>query len=291
MKKVLIILPLLCLTTVLAQRFSPQPNTFSPVPMQAMGEGIVSNLAIGTLLSTANISNCFKGYWNTNCTWAMVTNAGSTPIQIGNLAPLERLNGFYMPTVSQPGDNRAVNFLYTSVGTPDIFPQASFKAGFAPAILICGFSLSISNWDATTFAADDVFRIGQDPYAILQFGDGTEVSGRQTLLCHTPDGAGIGSPVILLDNGEVYHVVMIANGPSAFAGMRIYQRLASGRWKYNGESFLTMTTNTGNPLRENIWFTQHDDHGEASAGGQIRYSHFWMSTQLVVWNERWFPRY
>ena len=277
------------------QRFggapSSQPNTLASVPMQVMGEGIVSNLAIGAELSTANISNCFKGFWQTNCTWAMVTNAGTTPIKTDAVTPVAKLNGYFMPTVTTPNENRSIGFLYTSVGTPDIFPKATFKSGSLPAILIVGFQLSISNWDATTFAADDMFRIGQDPYCIVQFGDGAEVSGKQTILCHSPDGAGIGSPVILLDNGETYHVVVMANGPRAFAGMRVFQKLPSGQWKYNGESYLSMTTNSGSPLRENIWFTQHDDHAEASAGGQIRYNNFWMTTNISVWDDKWFPRY
>lgn len=292
----LLLTVLICPIIVFGQRFggSPyrSPNTLVPVPLQVMGEGIVSNLAIGTSLQTANISNCFRGYWQTNCTWDMVTNSGTTTLKTDALLSTMKVNGYFMPTVTQPSENRDIGFIYTSVGTPDIFPKATFKTGLRPAILICGFELSISNWDASTFAADDMFRIGQDPYCIVQFGDGAEVSGKQTILCHSPDGAGIGSPVILLDNGETYHVVVMANGPRAFAGMRVWQRINSNNgWQYKGESYLSMTTNSGSPLRENIWFTQHDDHAEASNGGQIRYNNYWMTTNVSVWDNFQFPVY
>jgi hypothetical protein len=93
-----------------------------------------------------------------------------------------------------------------------------------------------------------------------------------------------------VDNGEVYQIVVMRDGPQSRAAMSVYLKQPQG-YKFVGESFLLMTTNAGSPLVENIWFMQHDDHGEASQGGTIRYNNYWMTTNREVYTSRWFPRY
>jgi|GEM_PF-4410710 hypothetical protein len=295
MKKLLLFV-LACPLLVFVQQFvAGPPNTFPTAAIQVMGEGRLAGLAVGTDISSGNVSSLFNGYWQTNATWAVVTaqlNSASTLVKIATNAFGENQSLFFMPTVTQPITLGDCSFIYNSLNTNDVYPICTFKTANKPAVLIVGFELMISNWDATTFAADDMFRIGQDPFTVFQFGDGTEISGRQTMLIHT-SAAGLGRPITILDNGEVYQCVIMANGPRAIGAARIWQKLLNGRKKFLGESFLTNPTNSGDALIGNVFFTMHDDHGEGTAqpsgGGKLFYSHYWMSTNVLVWDNGFWP--
>ncbi len=309
MKKLFIALSI-CPLIVWGQRFggySPkQPNTLAPIPMQVMEEGKATNFAVGTHLithmGTTNIlSNMFKGFIKTNATWILysnsVNNTGS--IIIDTVLANQSKYGYFMPTVTDPV-NDINNHTWLSKharGSNDVCVQATFKAGLRPSVLVMGCTLSISNWTptgtTTTGKGFDLMRIGQSPYVILQFGDSSEIVDQLTLQIHTPATAGVGVPVIILDNGEVYEVMFIYDAPNDKASLRVWQRLSNGRYQFKGESNLPITDT---PLAaENVFIGVSDDHSgwnfSSSIGGDFRLSNIWASTNRAIFYSSMFPTY
>jgi hypothetical protein len=302
MKKLLLFLALYPLV-VYSQRFGGygrrQPNTYAPIPMQVMGEGRLTGLSAGTVLTAANCSNLFSGHWCTNGTWALYNGGGATlPTVITADANLLSY-GLLMPTVTQPKPTTPTTnqCLYTECNLGgDTVPQFSYvnNTSIRPSVMVAGFTLTVSNWSGDTFRGYDIFRMGQDPYVICQFND--DISqfppNGNILLVHTPDGAGVGGAVIVLDNGEDYKVTVLRDGPQSVAKISVVQQLPNNTYKYRGESILLLTTNGGSPLVENIFFGQHDDHAPASGTpGKLRMSNFWMSTNRQDYYDRKFPTY
>lgn len=283
-----------------------QGNTYAQQPIQVMEEGKATNFAVGTHLithfGTTNIlSNMFKGFLKTNCTWILysnsVNNTGS--IIIDTALPSEKKYGYFMPTVTQPVDDiNTHTWLSKHVrGSNDVCVQATFKAGLRPSVLVVGFSLSISNWTptgtTTTGKGFDLMRIGQSPYVICQFGDSSEITDQLTLQIHTPASAGVGVPVIILDNGEIYEVMFMYDAPNDKAALRVFQRLSSGRYIFKGESLLPIT---GSPAAaENVFIGCSDDHSgwnfSSSIGGDFRWWGWWASTNRAVFYSSQFPTY
>ena len=296
----------LCLTIIVrAQRFG-QGNTRAPLPIQVMEEGKATNFAVGTHLithlGTTNIlSNMFKGYIKTNATWILYSNSITTTgsIIIDTAVRDQKKYGYFMPTVTQPVDD-INNHTWLSKhirGSNDICVQATFKAGLRPSVLVLGFTLSISNWTptgtTTTGKGFDLMRIGQSPYVICQFGDSSEITDQLTLQIHTPATAGVGVPVIILDNGEIYEVMFIYDAPNDKASLRVFQQLPNGRYQFKGESNLPIT---GSPVAaENVFFGVSDDHSgwnfSSSIGGDFRISNIWGTTNRSVFYDSMFLTY
>ena len=279
--------------------FGRQPNTLSSVPLQVMGECRMTNLSAGTgLIGTplTTISNGFTGWLSTNITFGWVTNSsGATgaPI-IGVTVPLERQVGFYEPgwTTPQPiTDPNAMNWLSRcSHGSNDIGLVGTFKV--APMVLVFGANITFSNWSGATFRGYDILRIGQSPYAIMQLNDNSSDHPATgiALWVHTPDAPQTGSPVTIVDNGEVYQVMILYDGFNDYGAVRVAQKLPNGQLLYKGESKLPMA---GAGTAANIWFTLHDDHSPlvTDAAGDIRTSHYWVSTNREIFLEGRFPKY
>jgi len=308
----LILFALLWPLIVLAQnRFggSPYraPNVLAPVPIQVMGEGRLSNFAVGTALKshmgTTNIlSNNFTGIFRTNCTWILYTNSQATGAAIvGATVPLEGQIGFYQPTVTVPDDTGSLNWnSRCNGGSNDIAPQATFKSGSEPSVLVVGFTITVSNWNpegsGSTFKGFDVVRIGSSPYAICQFQDNVDAPNKINVLVHSPDGAGVGGAVVIFDNGEVYHCMLLYDAPQSKVGLRVYQKLSNGGVVYKGESLWKMT---GGTIAQNVFFQMHDDHTDSgspfglstSVAGDIRLSHFWGTTNRQTFYNHDFPKY
>lgn len=299
---------LLCLAIMLGISFAwgqrvggggRQANTLSPVPIQVMGEGRLTNIAVGTGLvgqPIANVSNSFSGYWQTNATWGWYTNSQATgaPV-VGAIVSLERQVGFYQPTVSTPNDDNAKNWLTRCAsGSNDICPQATFKnAGLRPVVMVMGFQLIASNWSGLSFRGYDVVRMGQSPYVICQLNDNlSDVPATGIALwVHTPDGAGVGGAVVVLDNGEIYQCMLLYDAFQDKGALRVYQKLTNGRYLYKGESLLPLTASTA---AENVFLSMHDDHSPldpTGPPGDIRVSHFWMSTNREIFYNNQFPPY
>lgn len=278
-----------------------QPNTLASVPIQVMGEGRLTNLAVGTHLitmmgTTNTLSNSFTGYWQTNATWILYTNSGNPTgsVIVTTITANEGLSGTWQPTVSIPEDVNAKTWLLMGrFGSNDICPQATFKTGLRPSVMVMGFNLTVSNWSGSTFRGWDMVRIGQSPYVICQLND--NVSDHPAtgiaLWVHTPDAPGTGLPVAILDNGEVYHVMVLYDAPNDLGSIKVFQKLSNGRYAYKGQSNLPMTSSTA---AENVFFSMHDDHSALAAGstgGDFRYSHFWMTTNREAFLNSDFPKY
>jgi len=311
MRLVLVSLLALISCCVLGQRFGATPyrapNTLAPVPLQVMGEGQLTNIAVGTglksLFSLANlltISNCFSGYWATNATFILYTNGFGTasaatgaPI-VGVTVALEKQNGLFQPTVTQPNGITGSNWLTTCLGgSNDICPQMNFKAGVKPSVLIVGFTITLSNWSGLSFRGYDTVRIGQSPYAICQVND--NLSDHPTtgiaLWVHTPDAPQTGAPVAILDNGEVYKCMLLYDAPNSLGGLKVYQKLTNGRIIFKGYSSLPMS---GGTTADNVFLSMHDDHSPldpTGPPGDIRLSNYWMTTNRTVFDNDQIPNY
>lgn len=274
------------------------PNTRAPMPIQVMGEGRLENLQPGTTLNKNNISNLFKGWWQTNGTWDMYTNGGATAPTIQTALASEDKYGFYIPTVSSPTNMPASNhnFYYDCALGGDVCPQFTITSSLRPTVMVIGFTITVSNWTGSTFRGYDTVRMGQSPYVICQFNDDPSQFPQagpngNIVLVHTPDGAGVGGGVVVFDNNEIYDCMMLRDGPNTAAALSVYQRV-SGSYKFVGESRLGLTTNGGSPAVENIFFGQNDDHSPASGTpGKIRLSNFWMTTNREAYYNRQFPTY
>jgi len=305
----LLLLALFCPLVVIGQRFGGytrvQPNTVAPYPIQVMGEGRVEKVSPGTTINDQISSNQFAGFWKTNYQYLMYTNGGTTKPTIETWESLANSYGFFMPTVTQPIQTTpATNqcFYYQCDLQGDVCPRASWAgvAASVPTVMVVGFTMSISNWTGATFRGYDLVRIGQDPYAILQFNDDPSQfpPNGQVVLVHTPDGAGVGSPVIVLDNGEVYDFQLLFDGFRSNAAVRAVQRLPNGNRKLAGVSTLALSNGQSNcspnciPSGAGaIWFGQNDDHGAPNSGGKIRIGHFYMSTNREIFYDNQWPRF
>ena len=293
----------------MAQRFGgavrPQPNTIAPIPIQVWGEGRVENLSPNTTLTDnagagGNYSNLFAGHWCTNGTWILYTNGGTTKPSVITADPFENLYGFFMPTVTQPIKTvPATNqvFYYQCDLGGDVCPKFTYSNNGGgpdgPVVMVAGFTLSVSNWTGATARGYDTFRIGQSPYIIVQFNDDQfQFTGvNHFLLAHTPDGPQVGDYVAVLDNGEVYIILVLFDQPNSIGRVAVIQKLRSGRYRRVGESYLAMTGSTEGA--NVIFFGQHDDHSPASGTpGKIRLGNFFMvSTNREDYFNLVFPRY
>lgn len=302
MSSVGVLIVILVLSLSVDQKASSQPsrpNTFAPVPIQVMGDCRMTNFALGTGLigeSFANISNNFTGWIQTNITFGWVTNSsGATgaPI-VGALTTLEKGVGFYEPGVTQPQsitDPNAMNWLSRGThGSNDIGLVGTFKV--QPMVLVFGATISFSNWNGGTFRGWDIIRIGQSPYAIMQLNDNSSDHPKTgiALWVHTPDAPQTGSPVTIVDNGEVYMVMLLYDGHNDYGAVRVAQKLTNGRLLHKGESKLPMA---GAGTAANVWFSLHDDHSGlfVDAAGDIRVSHYWFSTNREIFLNSQFPAY